>query len=608
MFCGVQRESMECMMSKWDRRLAHRLIQLGGVAVIGRVTFWLLESFRSIEVSGDNTGEDLYRTDVALATQVVHLSVLSDYQVATLAEAQTLRAQAVKQAIDSGFLNFLLAYFIPRKLCRLEDRQCETAEDQNKARRLARISCKNCIEFLLLSGDGWITDTCYNARGVVKIGRDINGRMAPAAQRLVELWAEDKRVCGTTEELLEHYAPFFLKLSEIIRLSARYGCMKDFWSQDLLDASVNVLATYTHLSISHYASSPSSPSSCDTSSFLSPPSSPSSTVTLSLPPKKALLCAMATFTDMCSPFFGGRDHYSSASRAVHDCEVLKRVLDTAKSSKAATSCIRALSYVSRVELVVSVSTMKNCTNRALHTHDGTTLHHHHLTGQLQQCQFQMLQQQQQRQQSQQQMLTRGCHQCHQPPTLHRPLRQCGRCKRVFYCSVGCQRANWKEHEKGCVPFGSQGGGEGGRGVKRGEDVIERGGGEGGGGAGATAHEGGSGGSSATDTAGMMAGRGGGEGGGGEGGGGRATGGGTGEQAGTGTKALAGVGAGTTATRCSQCAVKAQGDRQLMTCGRCREACYCSKECQTKHWVLHRQQCGPDPLTVAVESGGEERGH
>lgn len=273
MFCGVQRESMECMMSKWDRRLAHRLIQLGGVRVIGRVAFWLLESFRSIEVSGDCTGEDLYRTDVALATQVVHLSVLSDYQVATLAEAPTLRAQAVKQAIDSGFLNFLLAYFIPRKLCRLEDRQCETAEDQNKARRLARISCKNCIEFLLLSGDGWITDTCYNARGVVKIGREINGRKAPAAQRLVELWAEDKRVCGTTEELLEHYSPFFLKLCEIIRLSARYGCMKDIWSQDLLDACVNVLATYTHLAVSHYSSSPSSPSSCNTS-FLSPPPPP----------------------------------------------------------------------------------------------------------------------------------------------------------------------------------------------------------------------------------------------------------------------------------------------------------------------------------------------
>ena len=91
-----------------------------------------------------------------------------------------------------------------------------------------------------------------------------------------------------------------------------------------------------------------------------------------------------------------------------------------------------------------------------------------------------------------------------------------------------------------------------------------------------------------------------------GGGGRATGGGKGKVAGTGTGAFAGEGAGAATARCSQCAAKAQGDRQLMTCGRCREAFYCSKECQTKHWILHRQQCGPDPLTVAVESGGEER--
>lgn len=220
-FCGVQKASMEAILAKWDRRLAHRLVELGGVTTIGRVAFWLLQNFRTIEASGDSTGEDLYRTDVALNTQIVHLCVLADYECATLAEAPTLRARAVKQAIDSGFLNFLLAYFIPRKLCRLEDRRCETAEDQNKARRLARIACKSAIEFLLLSGDGWITDTCYNARGVVKIEPAINGRMAPAAQRLVELWAEDQRVCGQGAELLEHYSPFFLKLCEIIRLSAR---------------------------------------------------------------------------------------------------------------------------------------------------------------------------------------------------------------------------------------------------------------------------------------------------------------------------------------------------------------------------------------------------
>ena len=59
----------------------HSCITLGGVKVFGRVASWLLESFRSIELSGDITGEDLYRTDMALATQIVHLCILSDYQV-----------------------------------------------------------------------------------------------------------------------------------------------------------------------------------------------------------------------------------------------------------------------------------------------------------------------------------------------------------------------------------------------------------------------------------------------------------------------------------------------------------------------------------------------
>ena len=578
-FCGVQRASMECMLSKWDRRLAHRLIELQGVAVLGRLAFWLLESFRSIEVSGDSTGENLYRTDVALVTQVVHLAVLSDYQVATLAEVPTLRARAVKQAIDSGFLNFLLAYFIPRKLCRLEDRRCETTEDQNKARRLARISCKNCIEFLLLSGDGWITDTCYNARGKVKIEKWINKRMAPAAQRLVELWVEDRRVCRTVEELLEHYAPFFLKLSEIIRLSARYGCMKEHWSQDLLDACVNVLSTYTYLSVSHYSSPQPSP----TPSSPTPPPSPSPCP--SLPPKKALLCAMATFTDMCSPFFGGCDHYSSASRAVHGCQVLKRLLEVAKSAHAVTSCIRALSYISRVELVVRVSSTKPCAQRQAGDQSGGVPLHPplHATAPAP---------------------VMVCHQCHRPPTLDRPLRQCSRCKRVFYCCVECQRANWREHEKACVPPaepGSEGGasksgttGGGGIGMGhmvngvRSDGLVSNGGGAGAG-TGGLHPENGNGGSSATTGSGV---------------GSRGGGGGVATRVGGGSRA----GAGAVAACCAHCAAKADSDRQLMTCGRCREAFYCSKDCQTRHWVVHRRQCGPDPLLVGVEKGeGQGRG-
>jgi hypothetical protein len=189
-FCGVQKASMDCMLTRWDKRLAHRVIRICGVEMIGKVSFWLLANFRTMETSGDTNGEDLYRTSVAVCVQIVHLCVLSDYDCRTLAEEHTLRAMAVQQAIESGFLNFLLGYFIPRKLCRLEDRRCETSEDQNQARRMARIACKNAVEFLLLSPDGWITDTCYNAKGVVTIENFVNDRMAPAAARLVEVWNE----------------------------------------------------------------------------------------------------------------------------------------------------------------------------------------------------------------------------------------------------------------------------------------------------------------------------------------------------------------------------------------------------------------------------------
>ena len=29
------------------------------------------------------------------------------------------------------------------------------------------------------------------------------------------------------------------------------------------------------------------------------------------------------------------------------------------------------------------------------------------------------------------------------------LKRCGKCRRVYYCSVKCQRADWKEHKKVC---------------------------------------------------------------------------------------------------------------------------------------------------------------
>jgi len=31
------------------------------------------------------------------------------------------------------------------------------------------------------------------------------------------------------------------------------------------------------------------------------------------------------------------------------------------------------------------------------------------------------------------------------------LKQCGKCKKVMYCSAGCQKAHWKLHKKTCKP-------------------------------------------------------------------------------------------------------------------------------------------------------------
>ena len=40
-----------------------------------------------------------------------------------------------------------------------------------------------------------------------------------------------------------------------------------------------------------------------------------------------------------------------------------------------------------------------------------------------------------------------CIRCKQPGS---PLR-CSGCKRVRYCSAGCQKADWKQHKKACKP-------------------------------------------------------------------------------------------------------------------------------------------------------------
>ena len=42
--------------------------------------------------------------------------------------------------------------------------------------------------------------------------------------------------------------------------------------------------------------------------------------------------------------------------------------------------------------------------------------------------------------------TDDCAKCGQPGAKKR----CTQCKKVYYCSVDCQRANWEEHRRCCV--------------------------------------------------------------------------------------------------------------------------------------------------------------
>jgi fido (protein-threonine AMPylation protein) len=44
-----------------------------------------------------------------------------------------------------------------------------------------------------------------------------------------------------------------------------------------------------------------------------------------------------------------------------------------------------------------------------------------------------------------------CQNCHSKPKSGEELKRCGRCKSAFYCSVDCQKADWRKgHQKECV--------------------------------------------------------------------------------------------------------------------------------------------------------------
>ena len=55
------------------------------------------------------------------------------------------------------------------------------------------------------------------------------------------------------------------------------------------------------------------------------------------------------------------------------------------------------------------------------------------------------------------------------------MKQCVRCKSVYYCSVACQDRHWPEHKKSCLPNGGNGaagaGAGAGAGAAEGKEVF-----------------------------------------------------------------------------------------------------------------------------------------
>ena len=51
------------------------------------------------------------------------------------------------------------------------------------------------------------------------------------------------------------------------------------------------------------------------------------------------------------------------------------------------------------------------------------------------------------------------------------------------------------------------------------------------------------------------------------------------------------------TKCESCGADEPLDDQFDRCGRCQETPYCSRECQRKHWSVHKQFCSEQPADI-----------